>query len=277
MPPLAVNLAVLLLLAGATAALLRRYRLPLATLRPLTRATLALATAGGLLGAPFWWMALPASFAWTLPPLAFRFLAAAGLAFAVVGFCTLARPDPARVRLLLAMIATYLTPLIAAIFLVHRDRLDWGDPLAWGFTAIAAGLAAGALLGMVRAPDLRRAPAPAPAERRLWSLATALFTLWGLALMATPQGPVPALWLWPQDALSGRLIATMLLTLGLMANFARRRADLGRPVALGLATYGLGVAVACLLHAAAGRPLPLAYLAVLGAAGLLAAVRARRP
>src|SRR5687767_13936753 len=34
---------------------------------------------GGLLGAPFWWLDLRPSFAWDLPPLASRMLAAAAL------------------------------------------------------------------------------------------------------------------------------------------------------------------------------------------------------
>src|SRR5688500_7683280 len=54
---------------------------------------------GGLLGSPFWWLDLAPSFAWDLPPLASRMLAAAGLSFAVVSFIALEQPRRRPVRL----------------------------------------------------------------------------------------------------------------------------------------------------------------------------------
>ena len=236
----------------------------------------ALATAGALVGAPFWWFAIPNSFAWTLPPLAFRFLGAAALAFAATGLTVLWRHSPARLRLYLGMVALYLAAVVGAVLVLHRDRLDWSTPIAWAFLATAGGLTLAATLAMLRAPDLRRGRAPGAAERAVWSGFALLFAVWALALYAWPAGPWPALWLWAQDPLSARLIAVMPATLALMGTMARNRNELGRPAAIGYATYGFWVAVACLWHAAAGRPLPWLYLSALGLASAWGCWRALR-
>ncbi|MFN4100215.1 MAG: hypothetical protein ACK4GT_10595, partial [Pararhodobacter sp.] len=105
-------------------------------------------------------------------------------------------------------------------------------------------------------------------------LIAALLALWSLALLVLPHGPVPALWLWPQDALTSRLIGAMLAALALAAYMARSRAELERPAGIALATYGLWVVLAAALHVAAGRPLPWAYATLLGLAGVFGALRA---
>ncbi len=271
---LAPYLLALALLIGAVALLLRLFTRQLADWPPWVRLTLAATTAGGVIGAPFWWAGIPGSFAWTPAPLAFRFLAVAGLAFATVGVQVMARPESPRLRALMAMLTLYLVPLVGVILILHADRLDWQAPVVWGFVTIAGGLGLAALAGLARIPVAR--PGPASPQRWLWTVAAALFLLWGLALFAWPAGPVAALWLWPADALTSRLIGAMLLTIGLMAALAARRADLAGLMASGIAVYGLGVALACLLHAAAGRPLPWAYLGTLGIAGALAALRTLR-
>lgn len=273
MRDLALNALALVLLAGAVGALLRLFARRLAAVPRLVRLLIATATAGGLIGAPFWWAAAPASFAWTPAPLGFRFLAVAGLTFGLMGLAVLTRPEGARLRLMLRMLAVYLLPLVVALLALHRERMDWQAPIAWGFVAIAGGLALGAVLALWRLPPLAtESPAPHPL---IWRLGALLFGLWGLALFATAQGPVAALWLWPQDALTSRLIGAMLLTLALMAAEAGVRASLRPLVALGFASYGLGVALACALQPLAGRPLPLAYLLILGLAGLAGAARLR--
>ena len=273
MHPLALNALALALLLAVSATLSRWFARSLAEVPLLARLCLLLSTAGGLLGAPFWWSAAPASFAWTLAPLAFRFLAVAGLTFGVVGLSVMARPQPARLRLVLRMLALYLLPLVVALLGLHRQRLDWSAPIAWGFVAIAGGLALGAVLALARMPAVT--PETPPGRGLLWTLAAVVFGLWGLGLFLTPEGPNAALWLWPQDALTSQLIGAMLLTLALMAAEARARASLQPLVALGFASYGLGIALACALHALDGRPLPLAYLLALGLAGLLGASRLR--
>lgn len=272
--PLALNLLALALLIGAVTLLLRLFALRLAGLPLWIRLTLAATTAGGAIGAPFWWSGVAGSFAWTPAPLAFRFLAVAGLAFAVVGARVMARPETPRLRALMAMLAVYLVPLVVAILSLHADQLDWTAPVVWGFVTIAGALGLAALAGLARSPVTR--PAPRSAQAGIWALAAGAFLLWGLALFVWPAGPLIALWLWPADALTSRLIGAMLLTVGLMAALAAQRAEVPRLMALGIAVYGLGVAAACLLHAAAGRPLPWAYLGALGVAGALAALRAAR-
>ena len=277
MPLLALQALALILLTGGTLLLIRASADRFARFPRRTHRTIALATAGALIGAPFWWGAAPDSFAWALPPLAFRYLAAAALAFGTTGLMVLWRPSPARVRLYLGMIALYLAPVVAAVLGMHRDRLDWGAPISWGFLVLAGGLTVSATLEMVRSPDLRRGAAPGAAERGLWTLFAALFALWALALFAVPAGPVRALWLWPQDPLSARLIAVMPATLALIAWMARSRADLGRPAAVGFATYGVWVTLASVLHGLSGHPVPWLYLGALGLAGVWGLVRALRP
>ena len=273
---LALQILILLALFALTALLLHRSAPRFAPAQRRAQRSIAFATAGAILGAPFWWFGVPTSFAWLLPPLAFRFLGAAALAFAATGLTVLWRPSPARIRLYLGMVALYLAPVVAAVLLLHRDRLDWQTPIAWAFLAVAGGLACSATLAMLRAPDLRRGSPPGPAEQAIWTGFCALFALWALALYGWPAAPFPPLFLWASDPLSARLIAVMPATLALMAWMARGRQELGRPVAIGYATYGFWVALACLLHALAGRPLPWLYLAALGLASAWGFARALR-
>lgn len=277
MPPIALQALALILLIGGTLLLLRVTAASFARFPRRSQRTIALATAGALIGAPFWWAAAPGSFAWALPPLAFRYLAAAALAFGTMGLTVLMRPSPARIRLYLGMVALYLAPVVAAVLLLHRDRLDWGASISWGFVAVAGGLTVAATLEMLRSPDLRHGTAPGAAERGLWTLLAVLFALWALALFALPAGPLRALWLWPQDPLSARLIAVMPATLALIAWMARSRAELGRLAGIGFATYGFWVAFASVQHGLSGHPLPWLYLAALGLAGVWGLVRALRP
>lgn len=272
LPALLLQILALVLLIGGTALILRLT--PAGAGPQRSRRVIALTTAGGLTGAPFWWAGAPASFAWELAPLAFRFLGAAGLAFGALGLAVLIRPSPARVRLHLGMLALYLAPVVAAVLTSDRGRLDWGAPIAWAFALIALGLLAAAVLEMLRAPDLRPGVPPGPTARHLWSLLAGLLALWSLGLLLTPRGPLAALWLWPQDALTSRLIGAMLAALALAAWTARNRADLERPAGIVLASYGLGVLLAAGMQAAAGRPLPWAYALLLGLGGVFGLMRA---
>lgn len=277
MPPLALNALALILLVAGTAALLRLTAPRFAGLPRRSHRAIALATAGAVIGAPFWWAAAPESFAWALPPLAFRFLAAAALAYGTTGVLVLLRPSRARARLYLGLVALYLAPVVAAVLLWHRDRLDWGAPIAWGFVLVAGGLTVTTTLEMLRSPDLRHGPPPAAAERAVWTLLAGLFALWSVALYAWPAGPWPALWLWARDPLSARLIAAMPAALALAAWMARGRAELGRPAALFMAVYGGWVALASVQHGLGGHPWPWLYLAAMGLVGLWGLARALRP
>ena len=273
MPDFVSHLLALALLVGGTVLFLRFFGDRMAPYPKRTRRTLALATAGGLIGAPFWWSAVPVSFAWAMPGLAFRFLAAAGLAFGAVGLAVMARPSPARIRFLLGMLATYLGPLLLLIVIFHRNALDWSQPIAWAFLAITTLLTFWSLLEMVKSKDLRPGTLPGPFERGVWTLGTVLFALWSAALLVWPWGGIRLIWPWPDNALTTRLIGAMLLTLFLMSWMARNRVELTRIAAIGFATYGLWVGIACALRYMAGQPVPWLYALVLGGAGLLAVLR----
>lgn len=273
---LALQVLILLALLALTALLLHRSAPRFALAERPGQRSIAVATAGAILGAPFWWFGVPSSFAWLLPPLAFRFLGAAALAFAATGLTILWRPSPARIRLYLGMVALYLAPVVAAVLLLHRDRLDWQTPIAWAFLVVAGGLTISSTIALLGAPTPPGGTSPGPTEQRIWSAFGLLFALWALALYAWPAAPFPPLFLWATDPLSARLVAVMPATLALMAWGARNRQDLGRPAAIGYATYGFWVAIACLLHGIAGRPLPWLYLGALGLGSAWGFARALR-
>jgi uncharacterized membrane protein YgcG len=105
---------------------------------------------GGILGAPFWWLDLTPSFAWDLPPVASRMLAAAAFAFGLAGIVVLERPSEARTRLYLTLIPVYLVPLAVAAVLLHLDRFDFTAPVTYGFFAVVVVLSAGSLLTLSR-------------------------------------------------------------------------------------------------------------------------------
>jgi hypothetical protein len=228
---------------------------------------------GGFVGAPFWWMDYPASFSWDLPPLAARMLAAAGAAFGIAGILMLRRLDPRVVRLYLIMLAVYLTPLVLAILLFHLDRLDWRAPITYAFFIVAGGLTIAALWHLVRGttlpvatPSLR---SPAQTVQLLLAAVAIVTGLWAVALFISPTGPSRFVWIWPDDALTSRLIATMLLTLCVMSALGRAEDRTARLSLVVLLTYGAGVVAAGVMNAVAGKPLPIGYMVVLGAIAAL--------
>ncbi len=217
-------------------------------------------TVGGLLGAPFWWFDLPPSFAWDLPPVASRMLAAAAFAFGVTGIIALERPSNARTRLYLTLIAVYLIPLALAVLALHLDRFDFMAPVTYGFFAVVIVLSLGSVMLLMRgATD--PATLPPPPFMSAWLLVAGIVIgLWGLALFAVPATPdYPLVFNWSQDPLSSRLIAAMLI--GVATAFLTSRSDLGRArLALWFAgIYGIGVVAACAISAAYGKPVPPLY------------------
>lgn len=233
----------------------------------LARMVILATTAGGVIGATAWMQALPWSFSWDLPPLAFRFLAVAGLAFGVCGLLALARPSPARSAQFLGLLGLYLGPLTLAILALHLDRFSFDRPVVIAFFAIVLLLLAGLAATLPQLPP--RLSRPQGAIATLTSLIAAA---WGLALFLWPAGPLPLIWPWPSDALTSRLIAAMFLTVAAAQPFAGDRASRISAHAL-TATYGCGIALACLAQIAQGKPAPLAYLYIWGALGLLNAAK----
>lgn len=235
--------------------------------------TLIVTMVGGFAGAPFWWINEPASFSWLLPPLAGRMLAAAGVAFGVAGVIVLRHPGRRRVRLYPAMPAVYLAPIGGAAVALHLNRFDWAAPITYAFFGLVGGLLIAALWHMraERLSSLRDEPETGPptqASRALLSVTAVITGLWGIALFVTPAGGDALIWIWPADALTSRLIATMLLTLAVMAAMAWRDAALARPALVVLLVYGAGAIAAGMVDVIGGKPVPIAYMTVLGAIGL---------
>ncbi len=240
-----------------------------------------LAAAGGLIGSPFWWLGYRESFSWQLPPLASRMLAAAGISFAVVGWLALERMQQRLIHLYIVLIAVYLAPLVVAIGLLHLDRFDWAAPITYGFFLIAGGMTIAALWHLIRRTALGPAEVtsragedrPAPTAVRLWMWAIATIAgLWGVALFVLPNGPWPQIWVWAQDPLTSRLIATMLLTLSAGAIFATSSRESAKLTLWMLVTYGIGVAAAGLMNQVAGKPVPVTYVTTFGIMALISLV-----
>lgn len=248
---------------------LRHWWHRLSGIHPAARITLIATTVGGMVGAPFWWLDVEAAFSWDLPPLASRLLGAAAVAFAAAGLFVLRRPHPARTQAHALLTAAYLGPLAIAILALHLERFDFAAPITWGFfaavlTLIATSLTALAVAGI---PGLARR---ATGIEAAWLLFAGLtLVAWGLALFGVPATPFRMVFVWPADPLTSRLIAAMLLTVGLTFFLARRDSRLLPQARLFGAVYGLGVSVAVLGNVARGLPWPELYLGAMLAVGLV--------
>jgi len=230
---------------------------------------IALTFAGGFLGSFFWWIDLPQSFSWDLPPLASRMLASAGLAFAVVTLFCLQQPTQRRVRLVLVLLIVYLLPMGLVAPLFHLDRFDFRAPITYAFFGIVLGMIVMALIFALRQPviltDPSRDLAPSNLFVRVWLLALALLTtIWGLALFITDAGPSTLIWVWPGDLLTSRLISVMLLAIAAGAVYSFLRADTAHLMLWTAATYGLGLALATAWNVLLGAPIKASYFFVFG-------------
>ncbi|MFI0845420.1 hypothetical protein [Mesorhizobium sp. IMUNJ 23232] len=225
----------------------------------VARFVLVSTAVGGIVGAPFWWLDLTPSFAWDLPPVASRMLAAAAFAFGLAGIVVLDRPSEARTRLYLTLIPIYLVPLAVAVVLLHLDRFDFTAPVTYGFFAVVVVLSVGSLLTLSRSAGSGSGGAPSGPISAWLLIAGIVLGIWGLALFAAPSTNYPLVFNWAKDPLSSRLIAAMLFTIA--AAFLLSRGDAGRArLSLVFAgAYGAGVVAACLMNKAAGLPMPPLY------------------
>lgn len=240
---------------------------------------IVLTMVGGLIGSTGWWFDSPSAFAWDLPPLASRMLAAAAWAFGIATFMTLQHPTSQRIRLVLLMLMVYMIPLAVAIFLFHRDRFDWTLPITYSFFIVVLILIVSALWYLYRRPVIIADDARKPLSQpiRWWLMIVAIITgLWGIALFVTDNGPVSLLWVWPGDLLTSRLISVMLLTIAVAALYSLRDQDLARVTLATLIVYGLGAALANLWSATAGKPMQPLYVAAFGLMGIVSLIWIRQ-
>jgi hypothetical protein len=237
---------------------------------------------GTIIAPFFWWAGVPAFFPWHLPPLAGRMVASAGWSLALIDAIVLRRPSDRRLRLYLLLLAVYLVPLDVVVYAFHLNRFNFSAANTYTFLVVATGAAAASLWFLWRRPHVEaasteRSPLPSSQERekagadadgapaslpeQLWlGLLASVLGLWGLALFLTDRGPSPLVWVWPGDLLTSRLIAVMLLTLAAGSVAALRYAETARLILLMATTYGLGVVLAGVWNAFAGKPMPLLYL-----------------
>lgn len=114
----------------------RRYPSPLTGAQQGILLLTLLTLGGGFIGAFPWWLDVAYSFAWELPPLASRLLAAAGWAFALACGLALRHPTQRHLRLIMLMLVVYLEPLAVAILLFHLDRFDPLAPITYAFFTV---------------------------------------------------------------------------------------------------------------------------------------------
>src|SRR5215210_5957628 len=231
---------------------------------------------GGLLGSTGWWIDDPRSFSWDLPPLASRMLASAGWAFGFATLATLHRPVPRRTRLVMLMLAVYLTPLLVTAPLFHLDRFDPAAPITYVFFALVLTMTVAALWYLFEQPVIvPHEPPDSLAPTALvggWlGLVAALTASWGLALFVTDNGPSGLIWVWPGDLLTSRLIAVMLLTIAVGAVCALRYADVSRVMLGVIGVYGFGIMLANLWNILANKPVNPSYGATCGIMFLVSA------
>ena len=234
---------------------------------------------GGAVGSTGWFADDPRSFSWDLPPLASRMLGGAGWAFAVLCWQALRRPHWRRVRLVLVALLIYLAPIDLAVVLFHLDRFDFAAPITYGFFLIAVGMAVAATWYLLRPPlSLVQAlpqPGNTPVSRlrkTVLALTSALTLPWALALFMTDQGLTRLVWAWPGDLLTSRLIAVMLLTIGVGSLLSLTSDDTARMMLAMNLTYGLGVAVAGMVNVLLGKPLPWGYVLVFSVLALVSTI-----
>lgn len=92
--------------------------------------------------------------------------------------------------------------------------------------------------------------------------------VWGVALFVADRGPLPAVWVWPDDLLSARLVAAMLFTLVVCGVVGRRRSDTARMALWITLAYAVGVVAAAGAGALVGTPVPAAYVAAFAVIGI---------
>lgn len=187
---------------------------------------------GGLIGGIANFLLQKSLWVWVMPDLAHRFLAAAAFGYVVGSVVALTRTRWAESELLLVTVVLYGVPLIAAI-LLQADVIDWGRPVAWAFVAIVSQAMVISLVYLWRNHDRaeREEAHPLSATLRVYLVAVGLLALVvGVIVYVAPKQS-GFLWPWAElrawKPLDGRLIASMLVTLGGGALLVAWRDDRG--------------------------------------------------
>lgn len=210
---------------------------------------------GGLIGGIANFLLQKSLWVWVMPDLAHRFLAAAAFGYVVGSVVALTRTRWAESELLLVTVVLYGVPLIAAI-LLQADVIDWGRPVAWAFVAIVSQAMVISLVYLWRNHDRaeREEAHPLSATLRVYLVAVGLLALVvGVIVYVAPKQS-GFLWPWAElrawKPLDGRLIASMLVTLGGGALLVAWRDDRGAAQVFFamLGAYCLVAAVALALH-----------------------------
>jgi len=275
MPDLISQILALVILASGVAFGYQRWLKPrLSTLDLQGRGLvllIILTLAGGFIGSFFWWFDLAQSFAWDLPPLASRMLAAAGWSFAALCFLVLEKLSARRITLALVVLLVYLAPIVAVVFLFHLDRFDFAASLTYGFFVIAGGMTIIALYYLLRPPVIaphESGESSHPFTKYWFGVLAVMMIVWGLALFITDNGPSTLIWVWPGDLLTSRLIATMLFAIAAGSIYAARHSDAANPMLGMTLTYGFSVALANPWSVLANKPIQFSYLIVFGIVGV---------
>lgn len=234
---------------------------------------LILASMAGFIGSPFWWFDVQQSFAWDLPPLASRMLAAAGVSLTVGAVLALERPSRQRVRLYLILLVAYMVPLVVVVLAFHLDRFDFSAPITYGFFAAVATVTIPSVLFLHRQPQIISEKQPddrsvTTGERTWLSLCGAATGVWGLALLVSDDGPLEMIWVWPGDLLSSRLIAVMLLALAAGCLYSAISPDVVPMMLLVIAVYGAMVPLATAANLLSDKPVKPAYVVAFTALSL---------
>ena len=188
---------------------------------------------GGLIGVVTNFPLILGFWPWEMPPLAHRFLAGAAAAYLVGGAVTLARGRWAESELLLVTVILYGVPLVGAI-LAQPDSVDWTRLVALLF----AGIVTSALVVSVfyvlkgRGRTLAEGGAVLSVPLRVFLLVVGDAAIAVAALVYAVPSRAGLVWPWSalpawSDPLDNRLVASMLLTVGLGVLFALWRDDRG--------------------------------------------------
>jgi hypothetical protein len=238
-----------------------------------------------------------AYFAWTIkPPLTAAFLGAGYAAGCVLVVLGLRARAWAQARAAVLTVAVFATLTLVAT-LLHLDKFHFGSGgaiarfAAWFWLAVYVVVPAALIVVAVRQ---QRAAGPDPAERHpVPAWLAAAFALQGLVMLVVGvtlfvlPSTASTLWPWTLTPLTARVVAAWLVAFGVAAVLALVERDLDRLAAGAVAYTVFGVLELLALLRFPDEPrwdsvAGIAYLVVLvsvvpvGAAGWLAAVRARR-